>query len=306
MSSNGEIFAQDDEFWINYLKGRPQVPDSLFDRVFGYHQAKGGAFDVVHDVGAGNGPYSQKLRSRFMHVIVSDVVPENIELARQRLGATEGFTFRAAELRKTDDIPAGSVDMVFAANMMHFPDPQEAAMTAVAHQLRSGGTFVAAAFGPARFCDARMQDLWARISHEGGRQLLKADEDPAQTIRVMARTQDTYNVAPLDPSLFAPGAQRIHLNMGQGGVQGMLPPEEAHRNTEPDYTSPSDVVVHEVDEGWSFEKDLAGVKEHFASFPFVSKFPDTFKDLYEELDKLAVGEPFRGYYPVKVILATRR
>ncbi|MCJ1399416.1 hypothetical protein MMC11_002618 [Xylographa trunciseda] len=307
MDSNGKIFAQDDKFWDNYLKGRPRVPDAFFDRIFGYHQAKGGAFGTVHDVGAGNGPYAQRLRSRFAHAIVSDIVPENVELARTRLRGTEGFSFRAARVEDADDIPAGSVDMVFATNMMHFPDPQDVAMGAIARQLRPGGTFAAALFGPARFHDAALQDLWARISYQGGRQLLKTVDDPAQTIRVMARTQDTYNVAPLGPELFEPGAQRVHLNMGKGGIQGMLPPEEAGRNTEPSYTGPGDVEVHEDEEGWSFETDLAGVKEHFGSFPFVSQFPDAFTDLYRELDDLLVdGRPVEGYVPVKVILATRR
>jgi SAM-dependent methyltransferase len=306
MGSNGkEIFAQDDKFWENYLRGRPRVPDTLFDRIFHYHQAKGGTFETVHDVGAGNGVYAPRLRSRFSHVIVSDIVPENIDLARRRLQDAKGFSFRAAALQDTDDIPAGGVDMVFAANVMHFPDPQNAAMRAIAQQLRTGGTFCAALFGPARFRDTKLQDLWARISHQGGRQLLKVAENPAKIIGIMARTQDTYNVAPLDPSLFVPGALRIHLNMEEGGIQGMLPPEEAHRNTEPTYTGQDDVVTFEDDEGWSFQTDLAGVKEHFNSFPFISQFPDAFTDLYRELDNMAEREPFQGYYPVKIVLATR-
>ena len=62
--------------------------------------------------------------------------------------------------------------------------------------------------------------------------------------------------------------------MGRGGIQGLLPPEEAHRNTEPNYTGPEDVEIYEDEEGWSFESGLAGVKEHFGWFPFVSQFPD--------------------------------
>ncbi|KAK3291282.1 S-adenosyl-L-methionine-dependent methyltransferase [Chaetomium fimeti] len=307
-SNSNEIFAQDDKFWDNYLKGRPRVPDSFFTRIFDYHQANGGAFGTIHDVGAGNGVYALRLRSRFSHVLVSDVVPENVDLARQRLRGTQGFSFRVAALEDSANIAPGSVDMVFAANVMHFPDPQAGAMAAVARQLRPGGTFCAAVFGPARFRDAALQDLWARISEQGGRQLLlKAADDAARakTIGVMARTQGVYNVAPLDPSLFRAGAKRIHLNMREGGVQGMLPPEEAHRNTEPDYAGPDDVEVHETDEGWDFEADLAGVKEHFNSFPFISQFPDAFKDLYEELEVMAERAPFQGYYPVKIILGTR-
>jgi SAM-dependent methyltransferase len=309
-SKSNEVFAQDDKFWDNYLKGRPRVPNTLFTRIFDYHRANGGVFNTIHDVGAGNGVYATQLRARFSHVIVSDIVPANVDLARRRLRNAPGFSFRVAALEDADDIAPGSVDMVFAANVMHFPDPQAGAMAAIARQLRSGGTFCAAVFGPARFRDAKLQDLWARISERGGRQLLlrdRADEAArTKTISIMARTQGMYNVAPLDPALFRPGALRIHLNMREGGVQGMLPPEEAHRNSEPEYTGPDDVVVHETDQGWDFEMDVAGVKEHFHSFPFITQFPGAFTDLYEELEAMAAGPAFKGSFPVKIILGTRR
>lgn len=308
--SSGKLFSQDDKFWDNYTKGRPQVPKTFFDRIFDYHMAQSGIFGTVHDVGAGNGPFARTLRSRFEHVIVSDVVQENVELARQK-NEGSGFSFRVAKVEDVNDLPSGSVDMVFATNVMHFPEPQDLAMQAIAKQLRPGGTFVAALFGPARFYDAKLQDLWARISHEGGRQLLKSqnerEEDGNHLIRVMARTQDKYNVAPLDPGLFMPGALRINLNMGEGGIQGMLPPEEAHRNVEPSYLGPNDIEINENDDAWSFTTGLAGIKEHFQSFPFISSFPSAFKNLFQELEELVPdGQSVQGYFPVKIILATRR
>ncbi|TPX09871.1 uncharacterized protein E0L32_008893 [Thyridium curvatum] len=307
MNSNRKFFAQDDRFWETYLKGRPCAPDSFFDRIIDYHEAKGGYYDTVHDVGAGVGPYAQRLRSNFDHVIVSDIVPDNIKLARMRLKDSDGFSFRVASLQDADDIPPVSVDMVFATNVMHFAEPQKAAIDAFARQLRSGGTFAAALFGPARFKDPRLQDLWSRISHQGGRELLKIADDPDQTIRIMSRTQGAYNVAPLTSDLFEPGVRRINLNMRDGGIQGMLPPEEAHRDVEPNYTNPDDIEEHVDEAGWDFETDLAGLKEHFASFPFVSQFPDAFVDLYRELDQLVgSGRRVQGYFPAKIILATRR
>ena len=303
--SNSKTFAQDKKFWNNYLKGRPQVPDAFFDRIFSYHQAQGGTFGTVHDVGAGNGPYAQKLRSRFNHVIVSDIVPKNVELAQDRLG-TDGFTYRAAKVEEADDIAAGSVDMVFATNVMHFPD-QKQAMTAIAKQLKPGGTFACGGFGPARFDDASLQDLWARISHHGGRVILKRDEHPEQAIAVMSRTQDRYNVAPLDPEWFLPGAKRVHLNMGNGGLIEMLPPEAAHKNVEPNNTGPDDVELFEEEEGWSFETDLDGVKEHILSFPFIANEASEFAELFRDLDELLRdGRVVRGYWPAKIVLATRR
>ncbi|KAL9094348.1 MAG: hypothetical protein Q9165_003489 [Trypethelium subeluteriae] len=304
MNPNRETFAQDANFWNNYLKGRPQAPEALFDRIFKYHQAQGGTFGTSHDVGAGNGPYAQKLRSRFAHVIVSDIVASNVELARNRLG-TDGFTYRTAKLEEAGDIAAASVDMVFATNVMHFPD-QKAAMNAIARQLKPGGTFVCGTFGPARFEDSRLQDLWQRISYQGGRELLKNKVELEQTIRVMARTEDG-NVAPLDPVFFLPGAKRVHLNMGKGSFVRLLPPEQAYRNTEPDHTGSDDDVVFEDEDGWSFETDLNGVREHMCSFPFISGNFGAFKELFGELEVLlGDGRPIRGYWPAKIILAIRR
>lgn len=306
-ANGNKVFAQDDKFWGNYQRGRPQVPDAFFERIFAYHETHGGKFGTAHDVGAGNGPYAQRLRARFSYVVVSDIVPENVELARARLGGLDGFGFRAAKLEDADDIPPGSVDLVFATNVMHFADPPDVAMEVVARQLRAGGTFAAASFGPARFHDAPLQDLWDRISHQGGRQLLATVDDPATTAKVMARTQGAYNVAPLSTRLFAPGARRVHLNMGQGGILGMLPSEAALLDTEPSFTGSDDVETFEDEQGWSFEADLTGVKEHFGSFPFISKFPDAFTELYKELDTLMADDRrVTGYFPAKIILATRR
>ncbi|KAL4755974.1 uncharacterized protein BDW70DRAFT_164937 [Aspergillus foveolatus] len=123
----------------------------------------------------------------------------------------------------------------------------------------------------------------------------------------MARTQDGANVAPLSTDNFEPGAIRLHLNMGRGRIVSLLPPEEAHRNTEPVYTGETDEILFEDEEGWSFETDLNGVKEHICSFPFVSEDLDAFIDLLAELDVLlGDGRLARGYWPAKLILATRR
>jgi SAM-dependent methyltransferase len=304
-NSNDRIFARDEVFWNNYLKGRPQAPPSFFDRIYRYHEQHGGQFGVAHDAGAGNGPYSSELRSKFNHVIVSDIVKENVEFAEARLG-TDGYSYRAAKVEEADDIPPGSVDLVFITNALHFVD-QKIALETVAKQLRPGGTFAGAGFGPALFHDPKVQDVWTRISQQGGRVLLRKAEDPEQTIRVMKRSSDGYNVAPLDEALFLPGAERVHLNMEKGGITGLLPPERADEAEEPIYTGPNDVEIYEIDEGWSFDTDLNGFKEHFGSFPHSKEDPEAFVELWQEIDELLkAGSKLDGVFPAKLILATRR
>lgn len=306
--SNDNFFARDRAFWNNYLKGRPQAPPSFFDRIYRHHQEHRGKFGTAHDVGAGNGPYSLELRSRFQHVIVSDVVPGNVQLAEDRLG-TDGFSYRTAKVEEVDDIPTGSVDLVFATNVMHFVD-QKAGMEAIAKQLKSGGTFAAAGFGPALFNDTKVQDVWSRMMQQGGRVILKmaeVKEQSDQTIRVMERSKDGYNVAPLDERLFLPGAKRIHLNMEKGGITGLMPPERRGEVSEPIHTGPSEVETFESDEGWGFEFDLNNFKEHFASFPLSDGDPDAFVELWQEVeDLIRDGSRLDGVFPAHLILATRR
>ncbi|KAL1983763.1 hypothetical protein VTN96DRAFT_9935 [Rasamsonia emersonii] len=300
--SKDKLFAKDEAFWNNYLKGRPSVPDVFFERLFRYHQEHHGKFGTVHDVGAGNGPYADKLRSKFQHVIISDIAPDNVALAKDRLG-TDGFSYRAARVEEGDDIPDGSVDMVFATNVMHFCD-QKVAMEVIAKQLRPGGTFACAAFGAACFEDERVQDIYTRIHQSGGRALLEKTDDPEKLIAVMARTQGPYNVAPLDEALFLPGAQRIHLNMEKGGITAPLPPDI--QVTEPLHTGANDVEVFEREEGWSFVTDLEGVREHVASFPFVREDTAAFAELWREMEDVIKDQPVKGHWPAKIILATRR
>ncbi|KAG0650225.1 Methyltransferase [Hyphodiscus hymeniophilus] len=300
-----KIFARDKAFWDNYLKGRPQAPESFFDRIFTYHQEHNGAFGTVHDVGAGNGPYAQKLRFRFQNVVVSDIVAENVQLAEERLG-NDGFKYRAAKVEDADDIPAGSIDMVFATNVLHFPD-QQVSTKAIAGQLKSGGTFVCAGFGPATFDEPQVQDLWASILHQGGRVILKKADKLEQTIAVMARSQGEYNVAPLAEKRFVLGVKRIHLNMEKGGLTGLLPPEYSDKAREPFHTGENDDVTFESEEGWSFNADLSWIKEHFNSFPFAVMEPGAFTELWQELETLLQnGRTVKGRFPAKIILATRR
>lgn len=303
--SNDKIFARDEAFWNNYLKGRPTPPQSLFDRIYAYHEQHGDKFGTAHDVGAGNGPYSAQLRSRFDHVVVSDIVAENVQFAESRLG-TDGFSYRAAKVEEADDIAEGSIDLVFATNVLHFVD-QNVALEAISKQLRPGGTFAGAGFGPALFNDPKVQDVWNRISQQGGRVLLKKADQPEQTIRVMKRSQDGYNNAPLDKKFFLPGAQRVHLNMEKGGITGLLPPELAGDFDEPVYTGPNDVEVFENEEGWSFDWTLEDFKEHFGSFPHSKEDPAAFVELWNELDELLKNKSrLDGVFPAKLILATRR
>ena len=133
-----------------------------------------------------------------------------------------------------------------------------------------------------------------------------ADQD--RVLRLLARTGGTYDVAPLSTEWFEPGAQRIYINVAEGGglTTDMVPPEERHRVVMERCLGPDDVETKAVDEDWSFEWELAGVKENFGSFPLVSESHSAYANLYRELDEImAGGRRVKGVFPVNLILATR-
>ena len=304
-----KLFAKDEIFWNNYLNGRPSLPPTFFSRLFSYHASHHGLFNLVHDVGAGNGPYAKTLRTQFQHVTISDIAAENIVLAKDRLGTQDGFSFRKARLEDGDDIPAASVDMVIANNVLHFCSDQALAMTVIARQLKPGGTFACAGFGTARFDDARIQDIYTRINEAGGRALLSQLDGLGRErlVGVMARTSGIYNVGPLDPALFLPSAQRIHLNMQHGGITGPLPPEyQLQSADEAAYAGVDDVLMEESEEGWGFEADLKGLREHIETFPFVRADTVRFEALWKEMEELVGQRVVKGVWPAKIVLATKR
>ena len=111
MRQTTNIYAQDENFWKLYLQGRPQVPDSFFDRIFQYHADHGGRFDTVHDAGAGAAVHSARLAARFDNVIVTDKSLVNIRAAKAKLRGCK-YAFEAVKLEETVKWAPKSVDMV--------------------------------------------------------------------------------------------------------------------------------------------------------------------------------------------------
>jgi tRNA G46 methylase TrmB len=72
-------------FWEGYMKGRPRVPSSLFTRIYNYHKAHGGKFDVVNDIGAGIGNFPSEMAKQFIEVIAIEPNTKSLDLARKHL-----------------------------------------------------------------------------------------------------------------------------------------------------------------------------------------------------------------------------
>jgi len=298
-------------FWDNYLKGRPQAPEQLFHRIYKYHEEHGGQFGTVHDAGAGVGPYSAKLRERFNHVIVSDIAEGNVKQAEQRLGH-DGYSYRTAKIEDASDIEPGSVDMVFASQVLHFAD-LDLAQEAFAHQLKSGGTVVITGFGIAHYADHDVQEIWSRMRQEGARVLVRHAPSPeaaTRRLRTLARVAAGYKMAAFDEKFWEPGVQRISLNIKHRnlGFVGVLDEDlQRHVTQEASRVGAHDVSLSVEEEGWELEHDLQGIKDHFATFAFASIEPAAYEGLWREMEVVMKdGRKAKGVWPAKVILGTRR
>lgn len=221
MVDTDKNYVGDEAFWEKYIKGRPPIPESFFQHICKYHATHGGGFGVVHDVGAGVGVHSARLAKYFDHVIVSDVVAENVRLAQQRLG-TDKYSYRAAKLEDAGDLEESSVDMIFASFVMHFAHFDEA-FAAFAKQLKPGGTFVALICAIPHFADQHVLELWRHIWFEGLRVLLNHAADRNDRLRTLGNVASGYDTMPLPEKYFLPGAQRIALNAGRTSWPPMLP-----------------------------------------------------------------------------------
>jgi len=306
MELTDKAYDRDQAFWDTYIKGRPTAPASFFERIYKYHEEHGGSFNIVHDAGAGVGPYSAELRKKFSHVIVSDIVASSIKIAQSRLG-TNGFTYRHAKIEDADDIAAASVDMVFASNVMHFPDV-ELAQKAIARQLRPGGTFVCGGFGIAQYRNLELQDLWTRMLQLGLRVQARNTKERARRLLTYARIGTFYNHVPMDEEYFLPGAQRIQLSDSTGW--GTLLPEDLMREVEsppPIRVGPNDEIITNHEPGWEFKTDIQGIRDQFNSMSFAASEPEAYVGIWREMEELiGDGREVEGWWPARVFLATRK
>ena len=307
-SASDAMFDKADDFWETYRKGRPQVPDSFFERIYNYHAQNGTNFDTVHDAGAGGGVHSTRLAERFKKVIVTDVSDLNINAAKSHLTGPN-FEFKTARLEETIEFSPASVDMVFASTMLHFADLPKA-LEAVAHQLKPGGTFAVPLIGASRFSDLQIQDQVVKVFNAGLDQIYQSGGQ--EMIASGAVNASGYDCVRLPETAFQPGSLRIRLNEyltdtpGGGTFYYMMMPPRLRAAHPPTSRIPStDKVVYEMDDDWLFRMDINAVRRMFESFPF-SLETEGMKRLWTELEHIVGKREVEGRWVVYLILATRK
>lgn len=297
------FYSRDDAFWDNYVKGRPQVPDSFFERLFAYHAEHGGQFGTIHEAGVGPGVHSPRLAKRFNKVIVTDISENNIEIAKARLTSSQ-YEFHVTTLEDTITFTPASVDMVCAATMIHFTDIDKA-LDAVAHQLQPGGTFTAFLTGFARLEDSQAQEVWVKLFHQIVRQVLQKLTEAL--ISALACQSSGYDSIHIPESSFEPGALRIKTNelSAVSRYHAYVPPEYQTKYALVSNVGPNDKVMMEDDEDWSFQKDIHGLKQVVLSFP-IDHETDEMNTIWQELETVVGERQIEGKWLVSTILATRK
>ena len=299
---NGDnAYNQDHDFWEKYLKGRPAIPQTFFERIFDYHSDHGGQFDTAHEVGAGVGVHSPRLAARFNHVLVSDVISTNIEIARSRLQGP--YSFKVSSLEDTIDLPPESIDLVFASTMMHFTEVDEA-VKAVHHQLKPGGTFAAGLYGTYALYDAQAQEIWKNIVLLICEMIIGKFGFSARAKMILQNEASGLDSVGLPNELFSP-ASRYNFNFPTPDTmrEMILParfglPSISRVNV-------NDTVMNGLDKAWFSQQSVDSLKDMAASWPHDADNSEIVS-LWKELHQLLGDRKVEGAWMVNLLLATKK
>ncbi|KAF2487321.1 S-adenosyl-L-methionine-dependent methyltransferase [Neohortaea acidophila] len=299
-------YFKDEDFWTKYLRGRPPLVDGILDSILAYHTEHAGQFGTLHEPGAGGAVHSARISQRFERAIVTDPSAENIKVARGRLPEAK-YEFQVSTLEETGtSIPAASVDMVFAATMLHFCDVPRA-FEAVAHQLKPGGTFVALCLGVYVLEDAAAQEAMEAFFHTVIRGMIrKVGEGLMERSKTMFYAYDDL-VFP--EASFDQRTQGIFWNWNDDPSENWyrfsVPPEYRARQPPLARVGTQAQVLRKVDESLAFEKDMAGLMEHINTFPWDQE-DEAQKQALQRLEALVGDGTVKGHWLASVIMATRK
>lgn len=302
-------YRQDDDFWAKYTKARPHLPQTYFDMIFDYHARHGASFGVAHDVGCGPGIHTGRLLKRFDRVIASDPHQTNLDVAIKHLAEQrDQCEFRAQKFEDSTNLPAGSVDLVFAQTMIHFTDVDKA-VEAAYHQLKPGGTLLISMAGLPAFKDPRVWAIWLKLIRNTCAKIIAGAGGPHGDIhRSLTNQISDLDATPVPEEFFLPGALRIKMNDPYDNfmMDSLLGPDMVPHFKYVSRIGTSDVVQRLVDEeGWTFKADIRGIRDIMATYP-VDQDGQVQQDLWKELEEVLDGGETDGVWPCSVILATRR
>ncbi|KAK4499823.1 hypothetical protein PRZ48_008009 [Zasmidium cellare] len=307
-------YDQQDDFWEKYRKGRHAPPQSFYSRIFDYHRQHGGKFGTIHDVGAGPGIHTAKIAQPFGKVLVSDIADSNVEVARSHLkDFDKPITFHVSKLEDVSWIVPESVDLVFAATVMHLTDLDKA-MESFNRQLKPGGTLAIAVVGYSAWFNKRFQDAWGRMFQEACdkhwiRPRLKEDEATKKSaMSTIACSASAYDAVPLPTSFLEEGALRYKVNFPDEWSWYKIHISDESEKYVPLWSQigETDKVIYEKADGWDIEVDFAGLEEIANSFPSSLSDREKWGEYWKVFEEVIGDGKIKGVWPHVMILATKK
>ncbi|KAJ4359559.1 uncharacterized protein N0V89_000114 [Didymosphaeria variabile] len=287
------VYNQSQDFWDSYIKGRPSIPQSFFNTIFDYHASQNGSFTAAHEVGAGVGVHSPRLATRFKHVLISDIIESNIQIAKSRLQDQDCYSFKASSLEDTIDLEAGSVDLVFASTMMHFTDV-DAAVRAVHHQLAPGGTFAAGLYGTYALHEPRAQKVWKKIVLWICNDIIEKYGLDDRAKNILQNEASGLDSVGLPDELFTPAKRYDYNFLERGTLRDMILPEKYGLGTIDRVGAEDEVVRDGWDRGWFTKQGIEGLKGIASTWPHGEGDPEIL-GLWEELRGVVGEGRWRGW-----------
>ena len=292
-----------DQWWEDYYKLRPRVPDSYLNRIYSYHRDHGGQFNLVHDVGAGGGQMALLLSREFAQVAVTEPEPTTFATAQRALelrsdlnekDAVSPFLFYNATAEDDSIHAPSSVDLVFANVMMHWTDTP-LAIKAFHKQLRPNGTLFIGAYGVLRLSDPHLQSIWDQIYHNMNEAWFsRLSEEQLQEIKPRQVTVDSaFNNIDLPEDMFrVERTQRIKINCFGDKTALITPLKE-----DPQYISNikanETIIEWDEDSEWSFEKSYEDLRAFTASYGI--KDNEALVSWWKQLEDAIGGKTVKGW-----------
>lgn len=189
------------------------------------------------------------------------------------------------------------MDLVFAANVMHFVDAA-AALCAFDWQLRPGGTLAIALFGLSALRDERAQGVWERLIQRGAANaILIPRRNVVPRLKMVSVGVTEYDAVPLPAEVFRKGAVRYKVNFPEGWRwrRSQIAPECDDLVQKTSEVGEDDQAVYENGEAWDLEADLDVIKEQAATFPVFHPLKD--EDLWKEMAEAFDSRKIKGVWP---------
>ena len=133
-------------FWDKIARkyaAKPVDDEPAYEDTLARTRAYLGADDVVLELGCGTGTTALKLADAVGHITATDISPEMIAIANEKLGADGPgqVEFRASGIEDALR-PDGGYDAVLAFNLLHLVEDLPGAVRTIRGLLKPGGVFI--------------------------------------------------------------------------------------------------------------------------------------------------------------------